>query len=153
MKNALSAAIALLRGEGATAEVLLVHPGGPFWAKKDAGAWSLPKGEVEAGEDLLTAAKREFTEELGSPPPEGPYTPLGEAKLKSGKRVIAFATRGDFDIATVRSNEIELEYPAHSGRKLRFPEVDRAAWATLERARELVNPGQLPLIDAALKSA
>lgn len=145
-----SAALALVRGEGAAAEVLLVHPGGPFWAKKDAGAWGLPKGLVEAGEDELAAAKREFEEETGQRAPLGPYRALGEVKLKSGKRVVAFAARGDFDVTQLQSNEIEIEYPPRSGHTLRIPEVDRAAWATLTQAHELANPAQLPLIAAAL---
>src|SRR6187551_1189369 len=97
-----SAGIALVRGDGPAREVLLVHPGGPFWAKKEEGAWSLPKGLLDEGEDALAAAKREFSEELGHPPPAGPYLPLGEVTLKSGKRVIAFAARGDLDPATIR---------------------------------------------------
>ncbi len=146
-----SAAVALVRGEGATAEVLLVHPGGPFWAKKNEGAWSLPKGELAAGEDTLTAARREFEEETGHPAPEGPWRPLGEVKLKSGKKVVAFAAKGDLDVTALRSNEIEIEFPPRSGKKLRIPEVDRATWASLEQARVLINPGQVPLIEAALR--
>ncbi len=145
-----SAALALVRGEGATAEVLLVHPGGPFWAKKDAGAWGLPKGLVEAGEDELAAAKREFEEETGQRAPLGSYRALGEVKLKSGKRVVAFAARGDFDVTQLKSQVIEIEYPPRSGQALRIPEVDRAAWATLAQAQDLANPAQLPLIAAAL---
>lgn len=148
-----SAGIALVRGDGPAREVLLVHPGGPFWARKDAGAWSLPKGLLDHGEDPLAAAKREFAEELGHPAPPGPYVALGEISLKSGKRVIAFAARGELDPATICSNEIEVEYPPHSGRTLRIPEVDRAAWATLERARVLLNPAQVPLVEAALRAA
>ncbi len=147
-----SAGLALVRGDGAAREVLLVHPGGPFWAKKDVGAWSLPKGLLEAGEDPLACALREFSEEVGHPAPAGPWAPLGEVALKSGKRVIAFAARGDLDPATIRSNEIDLEYPPRSGRTLRIPEVDRAAWVTLERAKVLVNPAQLPLIEAAMRA-
>lgn len=148
--SARSAALALVRGAPGAREVLLVHPGGPFWAKKDEGAWSLPKGLLEPGEDPLAAAKREFAEETGGLAPTGPYRPLGEVKLKSGKHVIAFAAEGDFDVATLKSNEFELEWPPRSGRKIRAPEVDRACWATLERARVLINPGQVPLIDRAL---
>lgn len=147
-----SAGLALVRGDGAAREVLLVHPGGPFWAKKDAGAWSLPKGLLEPGEDPLACALREFAEELGHPAPPGPYAPLGEVALKSGKRVIAFAARGQLDPATIHSNEIDLEYPARSGRILRIPEVDRATWASLERARVLLNPAQLPLVEAAMRA-
>lgn len=147
-----SAGIALIRGDGPSRELLLVHPGGPFWAKKEVGAWSLPKGLLDEGEEALAAAKREFREEVGHPAPAGPYVELGEVTLKSGKRVIAFAARGDLDPATLRSNEIELEYPPHSGRRLVIPEVDRAAWVGLERAREWVNPGQLPLVEAAFRA-
>jgi predicted NUDIX family NTP pyrophosphohydrolase len=147
-----SAGLALVRGDGAAREVLLVHPGGPFWAKKDAGAWSLPKGLLEAGEAPLTAARREFSEEVGHPSPAGPYVPLGEVTLKSGKRVIAFAARGELDAAAIRSNEIELEYPPRSGKMLRIPEVDRAVWATLERAKVLINPAQVPLVEAAMRA-
>lgn len=144
-----SAGVALIRGDGPSREVLLVHPGGPFWAKKDLGAWSLPKGLLDAGEEPLTAAQREFTEEVGHPAPPGPYLELGEVTLKSGKKVIAFAARGDLDPATIRSNELELEYPPRSGRRIVIPEVDRAAWVSLERAMVLVNPAQLPLVHAA----
>lgn len=147
-----SAGIALLRGEGLAREVLLVHPGGPFWAKKDEGAWSLPKGLLDDGEDPLAAAKREFSEEVGHPAPEGPYVPLGEIVLKSGKHVIAFAARGDLDPATIHSNEIDVEHPPRSGRMIRVPEVDRAVWATLERAKVLLNPAQVPLVEAALRA-
>lgn len=145
-----SAALALIDGDGSARRVLLVHPGGPFFAKKDAGAWSLPKGELEAGEDELTAAKREFSEETGAPAPAGPYVALGEASLKSGKRVVAFAARGTFDVATLKSNEVEIE---HHGRRIRFPEVDRAVWASRDEAKRLVNPGQVPLIEAAFQAS
>jgi predicted NUDIX family NTP pyrophosphohydrolase len=146
-----SAAIALVRrGPDGVAQVLLVHLGGPFWAKKDAGAWGLPKGLIEPGEDPLAAARREFAEETGSPAPEGEATPLGEIKMKSGKRVVAFGLRGDFDVATLKSNVIEIEYPARSGRKMKIPEVDRAEWASLERAQVSINPAQLPLVVKAL---
>lgn len=149
-----SAALALVRGpEGKPTEVLLVHPGGPFWAKKNEGAWGLPKGLLEPGEDALAAAKREFVEETGSAVPAGPFVALGEAKLKSGKVVVAFAAFGEFDVATLRSNVIEIDFPPRSGRKLKIPEVDRAEWADLARARVLINPGQLPLVERALNPA
>lgn len=147
-----SAAIALIRGDGSARELLLVHFGGPFWAKKDAGAWGLPKGEIEDGEDVLTAAKREFAEETGHPAPPGPYVDLGEVVQKSGKHVRAFAARGDLDPAAIRSNEVEMEYPAKSGRMIKFPEVDRAQWATLERARVLAYAAQVPLIERAMSA-
>lgn len=145
-----SSGLALIRGDGPAREVLLVHPGGPFWANKNEGAWGLPKGQLDPGEEPLAAAKREFCEEVGHPAPEGPYVALGEVTLKSGKKVIAFAARGDLDAATIRSNEIDLEFPPRSGRTIRIPEVDRAEWATLERAKLLINPGQTPLIEAAM---
>lgn len=148
-----SAALALVRGDGAAREVLLVHPGGPFWAKKDVGAWSLPKGELEDGEDPLAAARREFEEETGHAPPAGPFVDLGEVVQKSGKHVRAFAARGEFDVLALRSNEVEVERPAKSGKVLRFPEVDRATWATLERARVLLNPAQVPLVERALTAS
>jgi predicted NUDIX family NTP pyrophosphohydrolase len=145
-----SAAVALVRGEGELREVLLVHPGGPFWARKEAGAWSLPKGELEEGEDELAAAQREFSEETGQPAPPAPYLRLGEVKQKGGKWIIAFAAQGSFDAGALRSNLVELEWPRGSGKRISFPEVDRAVWATAERARALVNPAQLPLVERAL---
>ena len=143
----LSAGILLYRGEGTAREVLLVHPGGPFWAKKDKGAWSIPKGEYAEGEDPLSVAKREFAEELGSPPPEGRYIELGELKQPSSKRITAFAVAGDFDPAGLKSNLFELEWPPKTGRVRSFPEVDRAQWFTLAEAREKILPGQAPFID------
>lgn len=145
-----SAAVALVRRDGEAREILLVHPGGPYWAKKDEGAWSLPKGLVEQGEALLAAARRELAEELGVVAPEGPWVDLGSAKLKSGKVVHAFCARFDLDPATIRSNEIEIEWPPRSGRKVPVPEVDRAAWFGREEALRKVNPGQAPLVVAAL---
>jgi len=147
-----SAALALVRGDGDAREILLVHPGGPFWSKKDNGAWSLPKGLVDPAEDLLEAAKREFFEELGSVAPEGPYVDLGTARLKSGKTVHAFAVRGDLDAAAIRSNEIEIDWPPRSGKKLRIPEVDRAGWFYLPSARKKISEGQARLVEAAFGS-
>lgn len=146
-----SAGILLYRGEGDAREVLLVHPGGPFWMKKDKGAWSIPKGEYAEGEDLLLVAKREFEEELGSPPPVGPYRALGEIKQPSRKLVAVFAVEGDFDPATVKSNRFELEWPPNSGRIQSFPEVDRAYWFTLAEARVKIQPGQAPFLDRLLR--
>ncbi len=126
--------------------VLLVHPGGPFWAKKDLGAWSIPKGEHAEGEDALAAARREFAEELGVEP-KGEVTPLGEIKQKSGKRVAGFALHGDFDVAALASNTFELEWPPCSGKAAIFPEVDRAQWFTPEEAKAKINPAQRELIE------
>jgi predicted NUDIX family NTP pyrophosphohydrolase len=126
--------------------VLLVHPGGPFWAKKDLGAWSIPKGEYEEGEDALAAARREFAEELGVEP-KGEVMPLGEIKQKSGKWVAGFALQGDLDADVLVSNTFALEWPPRSGKTAAFPEVDRAQWFTLEEARAKINPAQRELIE------
>jgi predicted NUDIX family NTP pyrophosphohydrolase len=128
-------------------EVLLVHPGGPFWAKKDAGAWSIPKGEHEDGDDARACALREFEEELGTPLPAGAeLTELGTVKLKSGKQVTAFAVEGDLDADAISSNTFTLEWPPRSGRMREFPEVDRAGWFDLETAAEKLNPAQAALL-------
>jgi predicted NUDIX family NTP pyrophosphohydrolase len=142
-----SAGIVLYRRSGPELEVLLVHPGGPLWARRDAGAWSIPKGEYDDDEDPAAAARREFTEELGSPPPDAELIDLGEARQRSGKLVRAWAAPGDLDVSQVRSNTFPLEWPPRSGRISEFPEVDRAQWFTLEQARERINPGQVPLLD------
>jgi len=126
--------------------VLLVHPGGPFWRGKDLGAWSIPKGEPEPGEDLEATARREFTEELGTAP-EGPLLPLGQVRQRGGKAVTAFAVAGDLDVSRVRSSEFELEWPPRSGRTQSFPEVDRAEWFDLATARHKILEGQRPLLD------
>ena len=127
--------------------MLLVHPGGPFWTRRDAGVWSIPKGEYEADEAPLIAAHREFTEELGTEPPAGQELDLGEVRQKSGKYVRAWALEGDLDAAAITSNTFTLEWPPRSGRTRDFPEVDRAGWFTLEEAREKINRGQAPLLD------
>jgi predicted NUDIX family NTP pyrophosphohydrolase len=142
-----SVGILLYRGEGDAREVLLVHPGGPFWVKKDRGAWSIPKGEYAEGEDPLAVAKREFAEELGSPPPSGRYVELGEMKQPSRKIITIFAAKGDLDPATLRSNRFELEWPPKSGRMQSFPEVDRAAWYAVDEARVTIQPGQAPFLE------
>lgn len=132
-------------------EVLLVHPGGPFWAKKDAGAWSIPKGEHGEDEEPLAAARREFAEELGVAPPspeQSPAQSLGEVRQKGGKVVAAWAVAGDLDPARIVSNTFELEWPPRSGRRQAFPEVDRAAWFGLEEARVKLLAAQTPLLDA-----
>jgi predicted NUDIX family NTP pyrophosphohydrolase len=125
-----------------------VHPGGPFWVRRDVGAWSIPKGEYEPGEDPLDAARREFEEELGTPPPSDPEPEdLGEVRQKGGKRVRAWAIPGELDTATVTSNTFEMEWPPRSGNRIEVPEVDRAEWFSLEDAREKLNPAQVPLLD------
>jgi predicted NUDIX family NTP pyrophosphohydrolase len=141
-----SGGILLFRERGGALEVLLVHPGGPYWARKDEGAWSIPKGEHGPGDDALEAARREFTEELGSAA-YGQAIPLGEVKQKGGKVVAAWAVRGELDPATARSNTFEMEWPPRSGRLQSFPEVDRAEWFTLEVARKKMNPAQQAFLD------
>ena len=128
-------------------EVLLAHPGGPFWARRDAGAWSVPKGEYEAGEDPLANAYREFHEETGFHPPAGTPFPLGELAQPGGKRVIVWALAGDLDPADATSNTFEIEWPRGSGRLRSFPEVDRVAWAGLAQARTMLLKGQVPFLD------
>jgi predicted NUDIX family NTP pyrophosphohydrolase len=132
-------------------EVFLVHPGGPFWAKRDAGAWSIPKGECGEGEDPLLAARREFLEETGYAP-AGPFVELGTVRQAGGKQVSAWATRGELDPAQLRSNRFTLEWPPRSGRLQEFPEVDRGAWCSLPQARERLLAGQLALLEALLGS-
>jgi predicted NUDIX family NTP pyrophosphohydrolase len=146
-----SAGLLLFRMSQAGApEVLLVHPGGPFWAKKDAGAWSIPKGECEPGEDPTSAAVREFTEELGSPPPMGDTVELGSLRQSSAKTVVALARRGDFDADNISSNTIAIAWPPRSGRMLEIPEVDRAQWCDIDQARTLLVKGQVPFLDRLL---
>lgn len=127
-------------------EVLLVHPGGPFWRNKDLGAWSIPKGEYADGEDAEIAARREFAEELGLEL-SLPLTALGEVRQRGGKLVTAFAAELDIDVRSIRSNTFEMEWPPRGGKRQAFPEVDRAEWFTLEAAREKINAGQRPLLD------
>jgi predicted NUDIX family NTP pyrophosphohydrolase len=146
-----SAGILLYRGKAARLELLLVHPGGPFWAKKDEGAWSIPKGEYDEGEDPLLVARREFEEELGSPAPGGEVIDLGELVQPSRKLITAFAVAGDFDTSGLRSNLFELEWPPRSGRMQSFPEVDRAEWFAPDEARAKILPGQRPFIDRFLE--
>lgn len=140
-----SAGILMYRQRSNELEVFLVHPGGPLWAKKDFGSWSIPKGEYLDGEDPLGVAKREFLEETGSIV-EGEFQELGEVKLPSGKIVIAWAVAGDLDAAGITSNTCWIEWPPGSGRQIEIPEVDRGAWFTIEQARERLSRGQLPLL-------
>ena len=142
-----SAGLLLFRETRDGLEVLLVHPGGPFWARKDDGAWSIPKGEFEDGEDPLAAARREFEEETGARPPAGEPIPLEPVRQPSGKIVHAWAVRGDFDPRDLKSNTFRMEWPPRSGREGEFPEVDRAAWFTFEQARRKIQKGQIAIID------
>lgn len=146
-----SAALLLYRHGGDGLEVLIAHMGGPFWARKDAGAWSIPKGEFTDDEEPLAAARREFAEEMGSPPPDGAVAPLGTVKQSGGKSVTTFAVEGDFDLAGFRSNTFELEWPRGSGRVQEFPEVDRAAWVSVAVAKEKLVKGQVPVMDALVE--
>ncbi len=134
-----------LGAEGAV-EVFLVHPGGPFWAKKDHGTWGIPKGEVEDGEDLLATAVREFGEETGFRA-EGPFSELGSVRQAGGKVVTAWAFAGDCDPAALQSNTCEVEWPPRSGRRIEIPEVDRGAWFGVEEAREWIREAQMPLVE------
>lgn len=138
------------RNAGGVIEVLLVHPGGPFWAGKDVHAWSIPKGEYGEGETAETVALREFEEELGSPPPDGSRLFLGEFGSRGRKRISAWALEADFDATHVISNTFELEWPPRSGQVREYPEVDRAAWWTLDEARTKLHKGQEPILDALL---
>jgi predicted NUDIX family NTP pyrophosphohydrolase len=142
-----SAGILLYRLRSGEPEVLLVHPGGPFWAKKDRGAWSIPKGEYEEGEDPLVCAVREFEEELGAPPPADHLVELATARQAGGKLVTAYAAEGDLDPASVRSNTFTLEWPPRSGVHREFPEIDRAEWLALPEARRKINPAQVEFLE------
>jgi predicted NUDIX family NTP pyrophosphohydrolase len=142
-----SAGLLAHRQRGPEREVLLVHPGGPMWAKRDAGAWSIPKGEYEPGEDPLAAAQREFEEEIGTAAPDGPVTDLGEVQQKGGKIVSAWAVAGDLDVTEITSNTVEVQWPPRSGKMLEIPEVDRAEWFGLHAAREKINAAQAELLD------
>lgn len=142
-----SAGLLLYRPAGDGTEVLLVHPGGPFWSRKEAGAWSIPKGEVAGGESAIAVARREFEEELGQPPPDAAFMPLGMIRQAGGKVVRAWAAPGDLDVAQARSMTFELEWPPRSGKTQRFPEVDKAGWFDLDVARRLILPAQTDFID------
>jgi predicted NUDIX family NTP pyrophosphohydrolase len=142
-----SAGILLYRNAAGTPEVLLVHPGGPYWARKDAGAWSIPKGEYEDGEDPQACALREFEEELGTALPPGELIELGDVKQKGGKVVTAWAAEGDLDADAVRSNTFTMEWPPRSGRTAEFPEIDRAGWFEIETARQKLVGAQTEFLD------
>ena len=142
-----SAGVLMYRRRTGGAQVLLVHPGGPFWKNKDDGAWSVPKGEASESEDLLEAAKREFREELGGVP-VGTFLPLAPVRQKGGKIVHVWCVEGQFDPETLRSNTFEMEWPPKSGRRATFPEVDRAAWFNLDEGRRKILAAQVPLLDS-----
>jgi predicted NUDIX family NTP pyrophosphohydrolase len=144
-----SAGLLMYRRRGGAVELLLVHPGGPFWAKKDDGAWSIPKGEYDDAEAPLAVAKREFAEEVGTVP-DGDFLDLGEMTQAGRKVVRAFGLEGDFDVALLQSNTFEIEWPPKSGRKRSFPEVDRADWFAPDEARRKILAGQRPFIERLL---
>ena len=146
-----SAGILLFRRDSDGVRVLLAHPGGPLWATRDDGAWSIPKGELDGGEDPLDAARREFAEESGHPPPEGSYLDLGEVRLRSRKVVRAWAVEGDLDPATAVSSTFELEWPPASGRTITVPEVDRLAWFRPEEAALKLSPAQVAFVERLVK--
>ena len=141
-----SAGLLMFRRRGGGLEVFLVHPGGPFWAKKDQGAWSVPKGEYEPGEDPIVAARREFAEETGIVP-EGEYVALTPLRQSGGKIVHAFAVQGDCDPQAIRSNTFVMEWPPRSGRQQEFPEIDRAGWFPLEQAKQKLLAAQVVLVE------
>ena len=143
----LSAGLLLYRVRDDVVEVLIGHPGGPFWARKDDGAWSIPKGEYAQGEDPWAAAQREFEEEIGLPPPAGPRIEFSPLKQPSGKIITAFAVRGDLDLGDAHSNTFELEWPRGSGCVQTFPEIDRVDWFPVARARTKLLSGQRPVLD------
>jgi len=141
----------MFRRRGAAPELLLAHPGGPFWARRDDAAWTLPKGEILLDEDPLAAARREFLEETGFAS-AAPFLPLGELRQKSGKRITAWAFEGDADPALLVSNRFDVEWPPRSGRLQSFPEIDRVRWFGVEDARRKLIAGQVPFVDALLNA-
>lgn len=152
MPKKISVGILLYRRRNQALEVFLVHPGGPFWAKKDLGAWTIPKGELAEDEDPLDAAKREFAEETGFPI-DGEFTPLTPLRQPSGKIIQAWAVEGDCDPAELRSNTFEMEWPPKSGKRAAFPEVDRAEWFSLDEARQRIIAGQAPFLEEVVDHA
>lgn len=143
---ATSAGILMYRRKNNGIEVLLAHPGGPFWRTRDLGAWSLPKGELNGGEDPEAAARREFEEELGVKA-AGPLQSLGQVRQRAGKIVLGYALEGDLDVSRIRCNEVSIEWPPQSGRTTSFPEIDRAAWFAIALAREKILASQRPFLD------
>lgn len=148
----LSAGLLLYRRSHQVLELLIAHPGGPVWARRDTAAWSLPKGAANDGEDLLDAARREFHEETGHPPPEGSAIDLGEVRMRSGKVVHAWGVEGDLDPATIRSMRVEVEWPPRSGHVRRVPEIDRVMWASPADARLRLNAAQAEFVDRLLRA-
>ena len=148
-----SAGILLYRRTQGRLQVLLVHPGGPFWAKKDLGSWTIPKGEYGEGEEPEDAARREFVEETGATLPNNALTDLGEVRQRSGKRVRAYAVQGDFEPKELRSNTFELEWPPRSGARIQVPEVDRAEWFDLDEAVERILEAQRPFLERLRETA
>ena len=146
-RSPVSAGILMYRHAGPGLEVLLVHPGGPYWRRKDEGAWSIPKGEMDGEQDAGAVARREFAEETGVVLAFGTLEPLGEIRQRAGKRVIAFAAEGDLECHAISSNRFEMEWPPRSGKRQEFPEVDRAEWFDLAAAHEKIIEGQRPLLD------
>jgi predicted NUDIX family NTP pyrophosphohydrolase len=138
------------RSDGGSLELLIAHPGGPFWKRRDEGAWTIPKGLIEDGEADLDVARREFREETGHEPPLDGTVSLGEVQLASGKTVLGWATQGDLDPEAATSNEIEVEWPPRTGRRVSVPEVDRVAWVRPAEARRLLNPAQAAFVDRLL---
>jgi len=143
----LSAGLLVYRKRGSSVEVLIAHMGGPFHAKKDAGHWSIPKGEYDEGTDPIATAKREFKEELGKEPPEGEWLELGSVTYKNGKIVSIWAVEGDLDVGAVKSNTFEIEWPPRSGKMQEFPEIDRAAWFSLSAAATKLIPAQAEFLE------
>ena len=148
----LSAGLLLYRITEAYVEVLIAHPGGPFWAKKDDGVWSIPKGEYAEGEDPWSAARREFEEELGKPPPDGPRIDFPPLRQPSGKIITAYAVRGDLDLDGAVSNTFTLEWPKGSGNVREYPEIDRVDWFSVDAARSKLLKGQRPLLDQLMNA-
>ena len=147
LRARLSAGILLFRRREGRLEVLLGHPGGPFFAKKDEGSWTVLKGEADPGEELVAVARREFAEETGLEPPDDTMLELGEVRQRGGKTVVAWALGGDLDPAAARSNTFEMEWPPRSGRVREFPEIDRVGWFDLPTARRKILPAQVPFLD------
>jgi predicted NUDIX family NTP pyrophosphohydrolase len=145
-----SAGLLLFRRRGAAIEVLIAHPGGPFWARRDDGAWTIPKGVIEDGERDVDVARREFREETGHEPPGGDLLSLGEVQLGSGKVIAAWSAEGEVDPGAATSNEIEVEWPPRTGRRVRIPEVDRVAWVRPDDARRKLNAAQIAFVDRLL---